>query len=436
MFPENTNFLGLPAGIAAPRTRETGAMQWRRAVVTLVAAALLALGAADPGAGAQAGDPLDAVNALLDQREAALAAGDLSAWMATVDPEAPGAFRDRQRTAFAGWGVVPVERFALDARTDDTGDLALGMQAELVGRYRADAVFLPETRRHFRLAGYDDRDTVEYLWLTYVRRGDQWYIGGDEDLRFLGLDTAVTLWELGPVEVQRSEHFLVVSPPDRAGRAQQIIELAERAWTRFEDQWDHPWSGRLPVILPGSVADLETILQTTFDLDNFVAFVAYDAIRDDGYEPTAPRMYIQDANLSRHSGAFQLDTMVHELVHAATSTTAGPFNEPWVHEGLAEWVTRGSPAGGRAPSGSDGRLPEPHEFTTGGNAAIVRSYEESTSAFAFLAGRAGAGEPVRFFEQLGARRVVPGSADHHAGDVLRAVADLDLRAFEEAWSGG
>ena len=405
-------------------------------VIAVLMAVLAGLGAVVPRAAAQDADRLDAINALLDEREAALAAGDLDSWMGTVDPEAPAAFRDRQRTAFAGWGMVPVEGFALEARTEDTGDLALGIHAELIDSYGADAVFLPETRRRFRLGGYDDRDAVEYLWLTYVRRGDQWYIGGDEDLRFLGLDTALTLWELGPVETQRSEHFVVVSPPDRAGRARQIIELAERAWTRFEGQWDRPWSGRLPVILPGSVADLERILQTTFDLDNFVAFVAYDAIRDDGYEPTAPRMYIQDANLSRHSGAFQLDTMVHELVHAATSTTAGPLTEPWVHEGLAEWITRGSPAGGRAPSGSDGRLPEPHEFTTGGNAAIVRSYEESTSAFAFLAGRTGADGPVRFFEQLGARRVVAGNADHHASDVLGAVVGLDLRAFQQAWSVG
>ena len=34
------------------------------------------------------------------------------------------------------------------------------------------------------------------------------------------------------------------------------------------------------------------LLQSTFDLNNFVAFVYYGTVRDDGYTVTAPRVYI------------------------------------------------------------------------------------------------------------------------------------------------
>src|SRR5205807_9789108 len=126
------------------------------------------------------------------------------------------------------------------------------------------------------------------------------------------------------------------------------------------------------------------ILQSTFDLTNFVAFVSYGSLRDADWEATAPRIYIQDRNLSRYPRAYQVQTLVHELSHGAAAPLAGPFIPAWVHEGVADWVALGQTTDERKPDGSDGVLPRDYEFTTGGATAILRAYGESRSAISFL----------------------------------------------------
>src|SRR5204862_7817942 len=148
--------------------------------------------------------------------------------------------------------------------------------------------------------------------------------------------------------------------------------------------------------------ELAALIESTFDLTNFVAFVNYVGIRDSGFEPTAPRIFIQDRNLSRYPRDFQVRTLSHELVHAAASSLAGPLIPAWVHEGIADWIAKGRPTGERRPGGSDGVLPRDYEFVTGGSSGIVRAYSESRSALSYLSSRFGLGAPSRFFATLGA----------------------------------
>ncbi|HEX9682295.1 MAG TPA: hypothetical protein VGA13_04390 [Acidimicrobiales bacterium] len=375
-----------------------------------------------------------AIEALLDRREEAVRQGDLDGWMATVDPQAASEFQAAQRRAFRGWSTVPLASYTLEVVPEDVGDLAVGLGDRLTARYGTSDVFLPETVRRYRLAGYDDRDMFEFLFLTYVERDGTWYVAGDDDVRSLGLDTAKALWELTDVRVLPSEHYLVISPVGLAARADQITRIAEAAFDRFDSLWDRSWSGRLPLILPGSVAELERILQSTFDLTSFVAFVAYDADRDDGdFATSAPRIYIQDQNLSRHPEAFQLETLVHELVHAASAEMAGPFSEAWVQEGLAEWITDGRPDGRPSPpAGSDGVMPDNFEFTTGAQGSILAAYGESKAAFAAIARAAGGPAPVDFFAAVGSRRAHPGTSDYNTGAALASVTGLTLDDLRNA----
>ena len=398
----------------------------------------LVISVAVPAAKAQEADPPTAdleakrraVQAVLDRRVDALRSGDRDAFLTTVDPEAPDSFRAEQGRSFDGLRSVPLERYALEARFEDTGDLGAGLEA----RYRA-PVFLPETRVRLRLEGVDDRDAVTVQWNTFVRRGDRWYVGGDRDLEALGLDTVRELWDLGDVRLKRTEHLLVLSHPDTAARADAIAGLAERALATLGERWTVPWSGRIPIVVPRSVEDLETLLQSTFDLDKFVAFVSYGTDRDDGWEATAPRMYIQDRNLGRYEERFQVETLVHEFLHAAGVAAAGPFMPNWVHEGIADWVATGRSTTERKPAGSDARLPRDHEFTIGSGEAIVRNYAESRVAITALAAAKGLGAPQAFYERVGRPKVAAGNADHHAGVALREVAGLDVAGLEAMLAG-
>jgi hypothetical protein len=383
-------------------------------------------------AGTQALDPLTAAQQLLDTRQRAIAEGDRDAFLATVDPEAPEAFREAQARSFDGWRALPLASYRLEARVDDTGDLA---PPGLAARYGADRAFLPETRQSWRLAQYDDRDAVDALWLAYVERDGRWFVGGDEDLSALGLDTQRHLWELGEVRTLPTEHFLVLSHPEDADRADELAALGEEALAILDERWPLAWSRRIPIVLPGSADELEVILQTTFDLDNFVAFVAYGADREEGYEPTAPRMFIQDENLGRSSRRFQLETLVHELLHAAAAPLSGPFVPAWASEGVADWVATGQRQEA-PPEGSDGVLPRDFEFTTGGGQRILLAYRESRSAVSFLAATEGVAVPPAFLQRLGAVRVAPGSVDHQVDQALREVAGLTSAELEQTWGGG
>jgi hypothetical protein len=352
--------------------------------------------------------------------------------MATIDPQASDAFKQQQASQFDGLRSLPLQTFHLTARLDDSGDLAAAAAGHYPG---ATAIFLPETRETMRFRDYDDRDDVESLWLTFVERSGTWRIGGDSDGADLGLDTTRHLWDLGPLAVQRTAHFLILSHPAQSTRALALGNLGEEAISTLAARWDRAWSQRLPLILPGSIAELGTLLDSTIDLTKFVALVGYGAVRDaQAYQPTAPRLYVQDTNLSRYGPAFQTETLVHELDHAAASSLAGPFVPLWVHEGLADWVALGDSTTERKPAGSDGRLPRDAEFTTGSQAAIVTDYKEARSAMAALAAAKGRAAPSALFAEIGAHRVEAGTEDYQTDRALRAVAGQSFADFQSYWA--
>ena len=421
----------------SPGTRRRRAIRHLR--VTLAATIALAIiptasCAAAPGAprpAAAAEEPLAAVQAVLDARAGAVRRKDEAAFLATVDPSAPAAFRAAQARQFDGLRSLPLASFTLRASTDDSGDLGAG----LAPRYAGARVFLPETRQVYRLKDYDDRDAVDHLWLTFVERNGRWFVGGDTDLEALGLETDRQLWDSGPVQLHAGEHVLVLSHPGQEERVNALAAIAEEAAATFASRWDQPWSGHLTVVLPGSVDELERLLESTVDLDKFVAFAGY-GVEDssDGWTATAPRIFVQEARLGKYTRPAQVETLVHELVHFASAPLSGPFVPGWVHEGVADWLATGRQTGERRPAGGDGLLPRDYELSTGSAGAIVRAYRESRAAVSLLAARRGAAAPTAFFTRLGAVRVAPGSVDHNVDASLRAAAGLSLGELEAAWA--
>jgi hypothetical protein len=378
---------------------------------------------------------LAAVQAVLDARVAALGAGDRDGWLATVDPQAPAAFREAQGRLFDGLRSVPLASYRLEARVEDTGDLAVGAGLSKV-KYGGAPVQLPETRQRLRLQEYDAVDAVDSLWLTFVQRDGRWYVASDTDLAPLGLDTARGPWDFAPIEVHRTEHLLTIFHPDQRDRAVALAAIAEEAIRTLDARWDQPWPGKIPLVLPAGTDELEQLLQSTIDLDKFLAFVSYGSVRDEGWVATAPRIYIQDENLGTYRRPAQVETLVHELAHAAGAPLAGPFTPAWVHEGLADWIATGRSTKERKPSGSDGKLPRDFEFSTGSQAKIVEAYRESRSATSYLAARTGLRGPTVVFRELGSVKVGPGSPDHQLDDALRraTAGALGLGDLEGGWA--
>ena len=243
------------------------------------------------------------------------------------------------------------------------------------------------------------------------------------------------IWELGPVEITRTPHFLVLAHPAQARRAAALASIAEEAAGDLDRQWSSPWSRHIPLVLPGSVDELSVLLQSTVDLDKFVAFVLYGQVRDDGWEATAPTIFVQDRQLGRYDHAFQVQTLPHELSHGAAAGLAGPLIPVWVHEGLADWVATGRPLVEPRPQGSSADAPRDYEFSTGGQATIVRAYREARTLIGTLARTKGTAAPTALFAALGALRVAPGNPDYQVDATLRRVDGLGLDDVERRWAG-
>ena len=146
---------------------------------------------------------------------------------------------------------------------------------------------------------------------------------------------------------------------------------------------------------------MEILLQSTIDLDKFVAFVSYGVVRDTGWETTAARVYIQDQNLSSYGRDYQVQTLTHELVHAAVAPIAGPFIRACIHEGLAEWEAYGQQVGKPGSIGGFKTLPRDYQFSTGSSPSIVVAYAACQSAITALARRSGKGAPTALIAALG-----------------------------------
>jgi hypothetical protein len=374
----------------------------------------------------------NAVRAVLDQRESAVRSGDRAAFLDTLDPMATDEFKIRQGRLFDGLRSLPLASYELELRTDEVPDLAAGLAARYSG---AEAVILPPVEAHYRLTGIDTIDALDGYYYTFLLRDGRWRIVSDRDLEDVGLPSARNLWDYGPVHQQRTDHFTILHDPADRKRAEALGALCEQGYARLKSVFDKEIPTQIVVVLPHTLDQLREILQATFDLSNFVAFASAAVDRNDDWRSTAPRVYVQDVNLSRSRRDFQLQTFHHEFTHVSAFALAGPFVPSWVHEGVADWMASGE----RAPSeveGSDGLLPEDWEFTTGGAESIIRAYDESTSAMAFLAARKGKTAPLDLLARIGELRAAPGTAEYRVDQGLQAVYGAGLDQFQEDWNGG
>ena len=401
----------------------------RRVVVSAVLVASVLTGTAAPG---EAAARDDAVRAVLDQRERAVRDGDRAAFLDTVDPMATDEFKIRQGHLFDGLRSLPLESYELELRTDEAPDLGAGLAARYPG---AEGVFLPPVEALYRLAGVDTIDAVDGYYYTFLLRGGRWRIVSDRDLEDLGLPSARNLWDYGPVHHQRTEHFTILHDPADRKRAEALGSLCEEGYARLQSVYDKAVPAQIVVVLPHSLDQLREILQATFDLSNFVAFASAAVDRDDDWRSTAPRVYVQDTNLARSRRDFQLRTFHHEFTHVSAFGLAGPFVPSWVHEGVADWMASGENPPSKV-DGSDGILPEDWEFTTGGAESIIRAYDESSSAMAFLAARKGKTAPLDLLAEVGELRSAPGTSEYRVDRGLRAVYGAGLDQFQKDWNGG
>lgn len=408
-----------------------------------VAAVLLASGAAPATAQSPPlSDERTAIGQLLDRRAQALLDRDRDAFMATVADISP-AFISRQKRFFTNLGDVPLRSFRYTLAWERYGDLVRPSDIE---RYpEADRVAIPVTEERYRIEVFDEEEAVEDTYFTFIEQDGRWLIAEDTDLDDLTLYSGRHLWDFGALEADRSEHFVLYRHPctggDCASADYDYLALAEQGLQRVDRYWRAPWRGRVVVLVPETEEELGRLIQSTFDLDNFVAFAYSTVDLSDGVDYTGHRILLNPDAFEGRSSETVVRIMAHELLHVATRDSAGPFIPIFVDEGFADYVGNDGDPAALAFFNSElsqglfsGELPEDFEFTVGAGTDIYRSYQESQSAVRFFVDRWGVPALVRFYRDLGRSRIAPGTIDYHLDRSLEKVTGLDPDEFERAWA--
>lgn len=372
---------------------------------------------------------------------------DREGFLATIDPTSK-AFLGRQVRLFDNMGTLPLASYELTAAWARAGDLVRPSdQARYEG---AEEVAIPVTEERYAVRGFDPEPAAEDLFYTYVKRDGRWLIAEDTDLDDLSFLSARHLWDFGPLQVDRTQHFLLLShpcgekPEGATGGCQpfgsRILEIAEDALQRADGFWTLPWQGKVIILIPGSSDELSRMIQATFELDDFVAF-AYsteDLERDSDY--TGHRIMLNPAGFATRSDDQVLQILSHELTHVASRPASGPFIPVFLEEGIAEYVGYAGERGlaffdSRIAAGLfDSRLPADYEFLTGGGNEIYNSYQEGQSAVRYFIERWGLEDFLRFYRRLGSRHETTGLTRWHVDKALRGTVGIGIEAFEKAWA--
>ncbi|MGH2767752.1 MAG: hypothetical protein ACRDIF_02220, partial [Actinomycetota bacterium] len=252
----------------------------RRRLVSVLVALLAGVVAGPVSLGAEF--PRDQeLQQVLDLRASAVRERDREAFLSTVDPEAPD-FRKSQVAWFQGMVSVPISEYSLKLAIEEWGEFT---RAGDHARSGAPVVLAPVEER-FRIEGFDDSPAVGDLFYTFIRRSGGWLVASDSDLEDLGVVGAHQPWEFGPVQVARSEHFLLVAHPEEGAFVPGLLQVAEAALPPVEAVWRRPWARRVPIFVPSGKRELERLLAATFDVENFVAFALSSLDREgrEGWE--------------------------------------------------------------------------------------------------------------------------------------------------------
>ncbi|MDT7570838.1 MAG: hypothetical protein QOE05_1012 [Actinomycetota bacterium] len=375
-----------------------------------------------------------AVRALLDARAAAIRDRDRAAWLSTVDPSNRD-FVAAQGELFDALADVPISDWTYRLDSDSTRPASVGLDAKRGRGWWAPAVTLS-----YRITGYDDVPTIEPQRLTFVPRGESWFITADDDFAEVGRDTTRGLWDSGRVVVSRGRSCIVLGHPGSRSLMRRVATSVDAAVPRVTSVWGANWSQRLVVLVPSTQAELNRIIGGSGDFSQ-IAAVATAELRDsgNGYHPVGDRIVINPPTFAKLGTLGRRVVLTHEVAHVATRAASGPEAPAWLVEGFADYVGY---RGVRVPysaSASELRsavrrgdvpaaLPTEHDFE-GDNKDLAKVYEEAWLAVTLIAEQHGRDGLLRFYREVGRADARPTAVN----DAFRRLWGTSVATFTAQW---
>lgn len=348
-----------------------------------------------------------AVTELLEARSTAVLQHDRERFLATVDPEAT-AFRARQAAVIDALGEVPLASWSYDLDPDQARPSTPALEA----RYPTDW-WAPNVTLRYALAAFDRTPTLQPQGLTFVQRGEHWYVGADDDFDDTSHATGRELWDSGPVIAARGRACLVLGHPARAQLVRSLVSDCDAAVPRVTAVWGSGWAQRVVLMVPDDAAELATIVPDSGDLSQIAAVATAELVAPaTGYHPVGDRVLVNPANFVELGTLGRRVVLTHEVTHVASRQSTGPQVPTWFVEGLADYVgyqgvrlplsvsaqeLRVDIRAGRVPS----RLPPDSAFD-GGRKDLAQTYEQSWLAVVLMVRTYGQGAVLRLYRDVGA----------------------------------
>lgn len=260
--------------------------------------------------------------ALVEEREAALRAGDRDAFLATVDPDELG-FSATQARWFDNLAQLPIGEVSYKLGDEDA-----------TTRVSADGDLQLPVDFTMRLRGFDRRPVTQSMVWTFVRDGDDALLADDRDAQ-MDAQTGWTPapWDLVHIEVRHVGGILAIFDEDTVDNADYVMSDLAQA-TDVVSRHLPDWSRRFVAYGTSDVTALERMSAMTVD---DTAGVAFPVQARQGGPVAAYRFLVNPSvvgDVLSRGHVFR-----HELVHVALGTL-DDRSPVWLAEGAAEYVAR------------------------------------------------------------------------------------------------
>ncbi len=245
---------------------------------------------------------------------------------------------------------------------------ALGQSAEAFletfhSQRQESALYLYDVLQSLPLSSYrqvvNSEDPSELLlqqWLEFEGMADRPFLftrpievmRESNELRVsrIGKPDAFVLWEQEPIEVTRTNHFLVFTHPSHSAIRTEVVGVIESAWLALYQRY-LPMADRYAAFVPGDPAYFGRMSG-----NSLVAGVAtWRYLKEQGQPPRVinPALYLNPILFRRGVNPdIRLQALMHEMVHLALSDDTHEKTPNWLIEGSAVHFSGGYTQGGEA----------------------------------------------------------------------------------------
>lgn len=308
------------------------------------ATAVSAAGGGAAGGGArfvaeQRADVRDqALRSLLERRAKAVHDKDRAAFLADVDGH-DTAFVRRQTQEFDNLTKLPLAEFRYQLQeTSSYGDLVPpAVRSRFDEVVRAVGVTIL-----YRIDGIDS-EPVAAPWVpVFGAAAGRWRLAAVAGDARLPTGTNGQAWDAGPIAIARSARVVLVLSADDAGRAAEMLDMAEDGLDHVAAVRRGAWAGKVLITAVQDAKLFTTYFGQSPDrIDSFAAIAVpyYAGIPDWGAKRTyaATRIVFNPHEFGADPEELAHD-LTHEFAHAAMGPVTSDDTPLWVVEGYAEYV--------------------------------------------------------------------------------------------------